>query len=75
MKTQTCINKNKSVACKVFHRLALLIKIEHALNMYIFFPFTDIYIVEVRPIKSLILILKAFFSMTLLKIDMVIFQT
>ena len=24
MKTETCINKNKSVACKVFHRLALI---------------------------------------------------
>ena len=41
------------MACKVFHRLALLIKMEHTLNMYIFFPFTDTYIVEVRPIKSL----------------------
>ena len=28
------------MACKVFHRLALIIKMEHALNMCIFFHFT-----------------------------------
>ena len=57
-----------------FHRLALIIKMKHALNMCIFFPFTYNYIVEVRPIKYLILIRKAFFSLTLIKTCMVIFQ-
>ena len=44
MKTETCINQNRSVACKVFHRLALMIKMEHALNMCILFPFTYNYV-------------------------------
>ena len=51
------------MACKVFHRLSIDKKIEHALNICIFFPFTDIYIVESKPIKKLlILIRKAFFQ-------------
>ena len=73
MKTQTCVNKNKGVACKVPNRLALLIKLEHALSMRIFIPFTDIYILEVRQRKSLILIRKAFFLDDSVKIYMIIF--
>ena len=49
-------------------------QMEHALNMCISFPFTDIYIVEVRPFKSLILIRKAFFLDYSAKIYMVIFS-
>ena len=49
-------------------------QMEHALNMCIFFPFTDIYIVEVLPFKSLILIRKAFFSINLLKYTWLFFQ-
>ena len=39
MKTKTYIKLNKSVACKVFHKLALLIKMEHALSTQ---PFRDV---------------------------------
>ena len=67
MKTETCINYNKNVVCKVFHRLALTIKMEHPLNMCTFFPFIYSNIVEVRPIKLLILIRKAFFLVDSLK--------
>ena len=56
MKTETCNNYNKNVACKVFHRLALMIKIEHSLNMCIFFPFIDSNIVTDIDSESLFLV-------------------
>ena len=47
---------------------------KHALSMYIFFSFKVIYNVEFGPIKSVILIQKAFFSLTLLKYTCLFFN-
>ena len=52
---------------KVFYRFALLLKMQHALNMCICFSLPLIRTVEFRPIKSLMLTEKGLFSMAILK--------
>ena len=46
----------KNVTCKVFHRIALLFKMHHGLNICICFPFTAIYIEQIIDIDSEILL-------------------
>ena len=55
-KTQTSINLNKIVTCKVFHRIALLFKMQHGLNICICFHLTALYIEQIIDIDSEILL-------------------